>query len=41
MICEDGSRHWVVAVGRAEADLQWLDDLGLEWDEWDSRRDDP
>jgi hypothetical protein len=41
MICEDGSRHWVVAAGPAEADLQWLDDLGLEWDEWDSRRDDP
>jgi hypothetical protein len=37
MVCEDGGRYWVVASGRAEADLREIDALGLVWDEADTR----
>ena len=37
MICEDGDGFWVVVAARTEEELSWLDSLGLEWDESDSR----
>jgi hypothetical protein len=37
MICPDGTGFWVVSAAPMEADLAWLDDLGLSWDESDSR----
>lgn len=39
MVCEDGDDFWVIAAAPSEADLAWVDDLGLVWDETDSRRD--
>ena len=39
MICEDGDDFWVVASAPSESDLDWLDDLNLEWDESDTRLD--
>lgn len=39
MICADANDFWVVASAPTEADLGWLDDLGLTWDESDTRRD--
>lgn len=39
MICSEGSDYWVVASAPTEADLGWLDDLDLTWDESDTRRD--
>jgi hypothetical protein len=37
MVCEDRGGFWVVAAGRAEADLAELDALDLVWDETDTR----
>ena len=37
MVCEDGDDFWVVASAPAEDHLDWLDDLGLRWDEVDTR----
>jgi hypothetical protein len=39
MICNDGEDFWVVASAPAEADLDWLDELSLTWDESDTRCD--
>lgn len=39
MICGDETGFWVVVSAPTEADLGWLDDLDLTWDESDSRRD--
>lgn len=38
MICEDGDDFWVVASAPSEHHLEWLDALGLDWDEVDTRR---
>lgn len=38
MVCEDGDDFWVVAAAPSEADLAWVDELDLVWDESDSRR---
>ncbi|WP_157622502.1 hypothetical protein [Nostocoides sp. Soil756] len=37
MICEDAGDYWVVASAPQEADLDWLDELNLTWDESDTR----
>lgn len=37
MICEDGPDFWVVASAPTEQALTWLDDMGLTWDERDTR----
>jgi hypothetical protein len=39
MISHDERGSWVVASAPTEPDLVWLDDLGLMWDESDTRRD--
>lgn len=39
MICGDGDDFWVVASAPTEADLGWLDELDLTWDEVDTRLD--
>lgn len=38
MICSDGDDFWVVASAPSEQNLDWLDALGLNWDEADTRR---
>ncbi len=37
MLCKDGAGTWVVASAPTEAELEWLDDLDLGWEESDTR----